>query len=73
MAWEIDEKMPRFDDVHYFDVWIDDSVRRVRRIGNRSTSLSPGVLVFTDCTHPMQNVLCYEPLVKAWRMVKDVA
>lgn len=67
--WEHDEKMPRFDDMHDFEVWVDGAVRTVRRIGNRSLSgLTPGTLAFTDCRNPMQNVICHEPLVQAWRL-----
>ena len=67
-AWECGERLPYLDDSHEFEVWIDNYVRTVRRIGDNSLSLTPGTLVFTDCTHPAQNVLCHEPLIKAWRM-----
>lgn len=66
--WECLERMPRYDDIHEYEVWVYGSARAVRRIGNRSAYFAPGTLVFTDCTHPAQNVLCHEPDVLAWRM-----
>lgn len=72
--WEIEERMPRFDDMREFNVWlVDGSVRTVRRIGNRSHFLTPGSLAFTDCTHPMQNVLCDESNVVGWRYAGTMA
>ena len=70
MDWEHEGKPPRFDDIREYEVWIYDTVRSVRRIGNKSLSLTPGSLVYTDCVHPEQNVICYEPDIQAWR-VKD--
>lgn len=68
MEWQIDLRMPRFDDVHEYEVWMrNGAVRRVRRIGNRSTHYSPGILVYTDCTSPMQNAWCDEEDVIGWR------
>lgn len=68
MEWEVNEAMPKYDDLREFEVWLSNgSVRTVRRIGNRSTLYSPGTLVFTDCTHPQQNVLCDEENVIGWR------
>jgi hypothetical protein len=68
--WEVEEKMPRFDDIHEFDVWIRNQVRRVKRIGNRSTYYTPGVLVYLDCTHPQQEAVCDEEKIQGWRMVQ---
>lgn len=65
--WEVDEKMPRYDDVRQFEVMIRGHVRTVERIGNRSQSFSPGILLFTDCSHPAQNVICDEQMITAWR------
>jgi hypothetical protein len=68
MSWEVDERMPRFDDVREFEVWMrSGDVRRVRRIGNRSAFITPGTLVFSDCNQPLQNVLCDECNVLGWR------
>lgn len=72
MDWIHDAKLPRYDDIHEFEVWIYGDARKVRRAGNNSMSLTPGTLIFTDCTHPMQNVLCHEPDVMAWRMTPNV-
>ena len=72
MEWIHDARLPRYDDIHTFQVWIYDGVRTVRRVGNESMSLTPGTLVYTDCTHPMQNVICHELDVKAWRMKPNV-
>lgn len=40
--------------------------RKVKRVGNDSMSLSPGTLIFTDCTHPMQNVIVDESKIESW-------
>ena len=68
MDWEHEGKPPPFDDLHEYQVWIYGSVRSVRRVGNRSTWLDPGTLAYTDCKHAIQNVICYEPDIYAWRM-----
>ncbi len=60
-----------FDDIHIFEVWIYGNVRRVCRIGNESLSITPGTLVYLDCTHAAQNVICYEPNIQAWRIVGE--
>ena len=70
MDW-VHAQFPRFDDRYEFEVWLaSQCVRRVRRIGNHSTYFAPGTLVFTDCTHPMQNALCNEADVRAWRVAQ---
>lgn len=71
--WECAERMPRFDDTREYEVWIYGEARSVRRIGNRSMYFAPGTLVFTDCTHPEQNMLCDESEVRAWRRKPNVA
>lgn len=71
MEWEVCAKMPRFEDRYHFDVWIGDDVREVRRTGNREPFFSSGLLVYTDCSHPFQNVLCNEPDIKGWRLRED--
>lgn len=65
--WEIAEKMPRFDDVSTYEVWIGASVRKVKRSNNQSCTFFPGTLLYVDCRHPIQNVLCDESKVQAWR------
>lgn len=58
MEWEVEEPLPYLG--LEFEVWLkNDSVRRVRRM--------MGHLVFTDCTHPMQNVICRPENVAGWR------
>ena len=67
--WIIGSKPRPYDDINAFQVWLDDgSVRRARRVGNWSTALNPGTLCFTDCTHPLANVICHEPRIRAWRI-----
>ena len=73
MDWITEEKMPRFDDVHEYDVWIKGCTRSVRRIGNRGSMFQPGTLVYTDCTHPMQNILCCEEDIEGWRKTERIA
>lgn len=72
--WEVDERMPRFDDMRLFEVWLrDGSLRTVRRIGNRSQHFTPGLLVFTDCIHPLQQAICDEDLILGWRYCGKLA
>ncbi len=67
--WVTDAPFPFFDDTREFQVWLGNSVRSVRRIGNgNSSNFSPGTVVFTDCDHPSQNVLCDVSRIKGWRM-----
>lgn len=68
MDWNVEEKMPRYDDIREFQVWMGcGNTRKVRRAGNHSMVVSPGTLMFTDCTHPMQNIICDEQSIKGWR------
>ena len=69
--WEVAEKLPRFDDVHDFEVCIFGQVRKVRLAGNDSCYLTPGTWHFTDCNHPMQNILFSRDDVMAWRITGD--
>jgi hypothetical protein len=65
----IHQPMPWFDDRHSFQVWLDNGeVRNVRRAGNDGFIFSPGTLYFTDCVHPLQNMLCHEDRIRAWRI-----
>jgi len=73
MDWNTEEKMPRFDDVHEYDIWINGCTRSVRRVGNRESMFSPGTLIYTDCTHPQQNILCHEDEIEGWRKTERVA
>jgi hypothetical protein len=67
--WLIGSKPSQFDDIHDFELWMDDgSIRLARRVGNRSDSLTPGTMAFTDCRHPLQNVICDESRIQAWRV-----
>jgi hypothetical protein len=60
--------LPRFEDRFSVDAWLDNGeVRRVRRIGNGSPRITPGTVVFEDCTQPWQNMLCDEGRIQAWR------
>lgn len=67
MDWITEEKMPKYDDIREFEVWIYGYVRRVRRVGNRHPYFHPGMLVYVDCTDSMQNVICDEAKIKGWR------
>jgi hypothetical protein len=67
--WEVDEKMPKYNDVDLFDVVVFNQVRTVKRIGNFESNLfAPGVLIFTDCNIPIQNVLVDESKITAWKI-----
>lgn len=47
------------------EVWFDGgTVRRVRRDSDS------GVVLFTDCRHPLQNAWCDQDKIMAWR-IKD--
>ena len=71
--WELAERMPRYDDINLHQVWVFGQVRSVRRVGNRSTFYTPGTLVFTDCTHPMQQAICDDELVNGWRIAPQTS
>lgn len=67
--WIIGAKPRPFDNIHDFELWMDDGhVRRARRVGNRSLSITPGTMVFTECKHPLSNVICDESRIRAWRI-----
>lgn len=58
---------PKYDDINTYTVRVFNQLRRVRRIGNNDMcSLNPGTLIFTDCTNPLQNVICPEEKITAW-------
>jgi len=60
---------PKFDDINTYTVRVFGQLRKVKRIGNYDISgLNPGTLIFTDCTHPMQNIICPEEKITAWRV-----
>jgi hypothetical protein len=64
---------PKYDDIHTFTVRVGNQIRQVRRVGNYGrTSVSPGILIFTDCTRPMQNIICDESKIIAWRMNEEI-
>lgn len=69
--WDVDNRMPKYNDINDFEVWVDGYVRRVHRVGNHSTYFTPGTLVFIDCKYPMQNAICHEPMVKGWRVFAE--
>lgn len=67
--WIVNAPLPRWDDMREFWVWSGKDVRSVRRVGNLDpTRLTPGTVIFTDCTHPIQNVLCDESQIQGWRI-----
>lgn len=66
MDWEVHEAMPKYDDIHQFLIWNGKDVRRVRRAGNHE-NFWPGQLLYTDCVHPLQNVICDERSVVGWK------
>lgn len=68
--WEVQERVPFIGSE--LEVWVNGQVRTAKRVA-WSQSLTPGTLVFTDCTHPAQNVLCHEPLVQGWRVKEEKA
>jgi hypothetical protein len=68
--WEVTERIPRnyVDGPRDFEVWMrDGSVRQVQFVGMDSTFLTPGTFAFTDCTHPLQNVICDDDRIVGWR------
>jgi hypothetical protein len=49
------------------DLWLGGSnVRRARMSDGRSIYM-PGVLLFADCTHPLQNAVVDLDRVRGWR------
>lgn len=49
------------------ELWLGGSnVRRARMSDGRSI-YTPGVLLFSDCTHPLQNAVVDLDRVKGWR------
>ena len=75
-VWNVDDRLPRYESRFPIEVWDGRSVRKARRIGFRESdrgTLSPGTLVYTDCTHPMQNMLCDESAVMGWRYLAKPA
>ena len=67
--WIIWSKPRPYDDLNTFEVWANGQVRRAKRAGSRSSLLTPGQLYFVDCTHLLQNVICDEARIDAWRIV----
>lgn len=52
-----------------YEVEIFNGTRKVKRVGNESMLLSPGTLIFTDCTHPTQNAIVPESEIKSWKRI----
>ena len=69
--WEVAEKMPRYDNLHDFEICIHGQVRKARLAGDDSQYLWAGTWYFTDCNHPMQNILFDRDDVTAWRMIGE--
>jgi hypothetical protein len=68
MEWKT-QSIPHFSNLGSttFEVKIDGHIRKTKRVGHDSMSLNPGLLIFIDCTHPLQNVICPEQMITAWR------
>lgn len=63
MDWKISTRVPYLD--LPFRVWLaDNSVRAVRYV----RTMMGLTLHFTDCTHPMQNVICDAEKVWGWML-----
>lgn len=61
MDWEVQEKLPSW--VTEAIVWMKNGeVRHIRRLAWMNQPY------FTDCVHPLQNVLCDEEKVIGWRL-----
>ena len=43
--------------------------RMVKRVGLESTSLFLGLLIYTDCEHPAQNIVVEESKIESWERV----
>ena len=70
MDWIHDSKPPRFGGALFSQVWLDDgSVRLVRRVGNESMSITPGMFVYADNRCQIAQALCDLDRVIAWRPV----
>lgn len=52
-----------------YEIEIFNTLRKVKRAGNELMSLSPEILIFTDCTHPMQNIIVPESEIKSWKRI----
>ena len=66
--WIIGSRPRPYDDIHMFRVWLDcGAVRLARRCGNDGP-MTPGQMIFLDCSHPIQNVICDESRIRAWRI-----
>lgn len=63
MDWNISNRVPLL--MAPLRVWMDDgSVRSVRH----ERTLMGFTLHFTDCCHPLQNVICPSEQVQAWSL-----
>ena len=49
------------------ELWLGGSNVRKARMSDGRSIYTPGVLLFTDCTHPLQNALVDLDRVKGWR------
>lgn len=60
MNWEVDERLQAVHG-HEYVLWLDTNEVRSAR-GTEWCGL-----MFTDCTHPLQNVICDAERVHGWR------
>jgi hypothetical protein len=61
--WVLGQNVPRINNIEFQVQLKDDSVRTV----NLRPLLDHWTLWFTDCTHPLQNAICNDSQIVAWR------
>ena len=61
--WILGNKVPRINSTEFQVQLRDDSLRIVAL----RPLLDPWTLWFIDCTHPMQNAICDDSQIIAWR------
>jgi len=49
------------------ELWLGGSNVRKARMSDGRSAYMPGVLLFADCTHPLQNAVVDLDRVKGWR------
>lgn len=67
--WEVVERLPKYNVINTFSVEVYGQIRIVKRVGNEGAHLAPGILIFTDCTHPQSNIICDESAITAWKLI----
>jgi hypothetical protein len=61
--WVLGQNVPRIESIDFQVQLKNDSIRTV----NLRPLLDPRTLWFTDCTHQLQNAICGDSQIVAWR------